>query len=63
MDSIEPLRTNSFFTKDEQRVISDLAWMVKNSKQNVGLRMIDQANAVIKILKDKQPHEHNQEQQ
>jgi hypothetical protein len=36
--------------KDELRCIENLAWMVKNSKQNVGLRMLDAADSVIKIL-------------
>lgn len=41
--------------KDEYRAIENLAWMVKNSKQNVGLRMLDAADSVIRILKSKKP--------
>jgi hypothetical protein len=41
--------------KDELRAIENLAWMVKNSKQNVGLRMLDAADSVIRILKTKKP--------
>ncbi len=40
-------------TRDEVRVIEDLAWMVKKSKQNVGRRMLDYADSAICILKRK----------
>ena len=38
-------------TKDELRVISDLAWMVKNSKQKLPLQMRDHADSVTRIVK------------
>lgn len=41
--------------KDEFRAIENLAWMVRHSRQNVGLRMLDAAESVIKILKSKKP--------
>lgn len=44
------LRSGAMLTKDELQVIDDLAWMVKNSKQNVGTRMKDQADSVRKII-------------
>lgn len=39
----------AILTADEMRAVKNLAWMVKNSKQNVGLRLLDAASVVIEM--------------
>ena len=43
-------------TRDEMRVVKDLAWMVLKSKQNVGRRLLDTAESVRKIIEEKERH-------
>lgn len=47
------MRVNVELTADELQALENLAWMVKNSKQNCGTRMKDAAEIAIKICKSK----------
>lgn len=42
-------REGAHLNQDELSAMSNLAWAVKQSKQNVGRRLLDYADSVIKI--------------
>lgn len=46
----EPAKDSTALGRDDLRAITNLAQMVKTSRQNVGTRMLDAADSVLRIL-------------
>jgi hypothetical protein len=50
----KPNEWKAIMTRDEMRVVKDLAFLVLKSKQNVGRRLLDVAESVRRIVEDKE---------